>query len=101
MSADLYGCPRCHAVVPSLTAVRYSIGLTDLEPRWLCQACLSELRDEQQRYESGGLDARAVWGLEIVRTRGETRAATSAQRPERSPRDGARRQRTARGAVAV
>jgi len=77
-----YACPEpdCHEVVMWLGHVRYAIGLTDLEPRWMCAACLERLRAAEASYSAGYAFAAAdcVWAISVLAEKGQRLAVGSA-----------------------
>jgi hypothetical protein len=75
----LYACPRCHSVLGWIGHVRWSVGLTDYEPRWLCAGCLEELRRLESEYALGRAFAveEMVWDVRVIGEKGARRAAAA------------------------
>ncbi len=65
--------PECHQVVPGLVRIRYSVGLEDREPEWLCSGCLEALRELEDSYARGGAFAvsEMIWGIQLLDAKGE------------------------------
>ncbi len=56
-----WACRNCDAVVRRRFLVRWAIGMTDLEPRWLCGSCLERLHQDANDYGST-----RVWGIDVL-----------------------------------
>ncbi len=77
--ARWFACRQCDEIVPWLAQVRYSVGLTDRVPRWMCAACLERLQQAEANYAAGYAFAPGdcVWAIEIVAEKGSRQAVTA------------------------
>jgi hypothetical protein len=102
-SAVRWVCRRCDRVVGARVLARWSVGLTDLDPCWICVACLAALRELAEGPAFGSLIDERPWAIEVLHEQGGS-ATPPPPRSHTAPSDrepSKKRRGPRRGAISV